>query len=358
MMKPTRSVAWTAWAKVTVLATLGVPALPGCTGGGGGPPASSAAQAKVAPAQKLAVIRLGDPTKKEPIDKDIADGLKYAGLDGSSFTLVDRDAKGDLNAVPGLIDAAVADGAVLLITLLPETTTVAVGKDLKIPLVFQMTGDPVRLGLGKSGSDHLANVTGAYTMFHQSLIVPIARGCLPKVRKLGIVFNPDDRMSVMHKDELLQIGWWGAVTEEGGKLALPPVEPVTAEFHSEADLAAAVRALVEKKAEGIILTLGVGSGAKTAIAEARRAKVPVFGYCAEDARAGAIVAREVTMRWGGFEAGRQAGKVLKGQPAGQVRFTQGVDYVTYVNTGAAKDLGVTIMNDLMRSARVVTTDSR
>jgi putative ABC transport system substrate-binding protein len=299
----------------------------------------------VAPARRIAVIRLGDPTKREPPDKDIADGLKYSGLDQSSFALVDRDAKGNLDALPGLIDAAVADGAALLITLLPETTTLAVDKKLKIPLVFQMTGNPFLLGLGKSGTDHVPNVTGAYTMFHQSLIVPIAKACLPKARKLGILFNPSDRISVMHKDELLRIDWW------------TPVEPVTAEFHSEAELPAAVRALIDKKCEGIILTFGIGSGATTVIAEARRAKVPVFGYCAEHARAGAIVAREVTMRWGGFEAGRQAGYVLNGQAAAQVRFTQGVDYVTYVNTGAAKDLGVTILGDLMRSARVVTTDS-
>jgi putative ABC transport system substrate-binding protein len=180
-------------------------------------------------------------------------------------------------------------------------------------------------------------------MFHQSLIVFIARACLPKARKLGILFNPNDRVSVIHKDELLRINWWATV------------EPVTADFHSEAEVPAAVRALIEKKADGIILAAGIGSSAKAAITEAHRAKVPVFGYCAEHARAGAILAREVTMRWGGFEVGRHAGRVLTGQPAGQVPFSQGVDYVTYVNTGAAKDLGVKILGDLMRNARVVSS---
>jgi ABC-type uncharacterized transport system substrate-binding protein len=299
---------------------------------------------KLSARQKLAVIRLGDPTKKEPPDTDIADGLKYVGLDDSSYTLASHDAKGDLAAIPGLIDAAVADGANLLITLLPETTVAATAKNLTIPLVFQMTGDPFALGLGKSDSDHLPQVTGAYTMFHQSLIVFIARACLPKAHKLGILFNTNDRISVMHKDELLRINWWATV------------EPVTAGFQSETEILKAVRALIEDKADGIILASGIGSHAKEVIAEARRAKVPVFGSSAEHARAGAILAREVTMRWGGFEVGRHAGRVLMGQPASQVRFTQGVDYATYVNTGAAKDLGVTILGDLMRSARVVSSE--
>jgi putative ABC transport system substrate-binding protein len=207
-----------------------------------------------------------------------------------------------------------------------------------------MTGDPRALGLGQSDTEHLPNVTGAYTTFHQSLIVLIARACLPKALKLGILFNPDDRLSVIHKDELLRINWWGRV------------EPVTAEYHSESEVPAAVRALIQqKKAEGIILVSGIGPAATAAIAEARRAKVPVFGHRADHARAGAIVAREPTMRWGGFEAGRRAGRVLRGEPAGQVPFTQGVDYVTYANPGAAKELGVTIWGELMRNARVVSS---
>jgi ABC-type uncharacterized transport system substrate-binding protein len=61
------------------------------------------------------------------------------------------------------------------------------------------------------------------------------------------------------------------------------------------------------------------------------------------------------MRWGGFEAGRRAGRILKGEAPGQIPFTQGVAYVTYVNTGAAQDLGVTLFPDLLRNAQVVSS---
>jgi putative ABC transport system substrate-binding protein len=208
-----------------------------------------------------------------------------------------------------------------------------------------MNGEPFSLGFGKSDSEHQPGLTGAYTPFHQSLIVLIAQGCLPKARKLGILFNPDDRFSILHKDGLLRTGW-------------STLEPVTAEFHSESEVPAAVRALIDKKADGVILVTGIGGAARAAITEARRAKVPVFGFRADHARAGAIVAKEFTLRWGGFEAGRRAGRVLNGEPAGQVPFTQGVAYTTYVNPGAAKELGVTLFGDLMRNARVVSTDSK
>jgi ABC-type uncharacterized transport system substrate-binding protein len=118
---------------------------------------------------------------------------------------------------------------------------------------------------------------------------------------------------------------------------------------------AAVRKLVDQKADGVVLVSGIGKAAKAAIEEARRAKVPTFGFLAEHAVAGAILAREPTMRWGGFEAGRLAARILRGESAGQIGFVQGVDYVTYANTSAAKELGVKIVGDLMRNARVVSS---
>jgi putative ABC transport system substrate-binding protein len=298
---------------------------------------------KTATLQKLAVIRLSDPTiGQEPPDTEIKAGLKYAGLDESSFTLTEHDAKGDLAAVPGLIDKAVNDGADLIFTLLPETTVAAAEKNLKTTVVFQMTGNPALLGLRKSDSEEQPNLTGAFTPFHESLIVQIARGCLPKARKLGILFNPDNRYSVVHKEVLLRTNWDG-------------MEPVLAEFRSQSEVPAAVRTLVERQAAGVILVSGIGKAARMAIEEANRGKIPSFGFLAEHALAGAIVAREPTTRWGGFEAGRLAGRVLRGQPANQIRFVEGVDYITYANTDAAKALGVTIFSALMRNARVVST---
>jgi putative ABC transport system substrate-binding protein len=341
MVNPAKNATRVGWGLTVWVSTVGLLALPGCADRG--TPALTAKPVKLARTYKLAVIRLGDPAiGQEPPDADIKAGLEYAGIDPSSFTLTSREAQGDLTAVPGLIDAALSDGADLVFTLLPETTVAAARKDLKIPLVFQMTGEPAALGLRKNDSTQQPRLTGAYTTFQQSLIVPIARGCLPKARKLGILFNPNNRFSVIHKDSLIRTNWY-------------TMEPVTVEFHSDSEVPAAVRVLIEKKVDGVILVSGIGKAAKAAIEEARGAKVPVFGFLAEHALAGAIVAREPTTRWGGFEAGRLAGRILRGEPADQIPFIQGVDYITYANTGAAKDLGVTILDALMRNARVVST---
>ena len=108
---------------------------------------------------------------------------------------------------------------------------------------------------------------------------------------------------------------------------------------------AAVRVLIEKKVEGVILVSGIGKAAKAAIAGgAVGRRVPGRSVSSPSTRApGRSWPGSPRMRWGGFEAGRLAGRILRGEPAGQIPFVQGVDYVTYANTGAAKDLGVTIL---------------
>jgi putative ABC transport system substrate-binding protein len=293
---------------------------------------------------KIALIRLNDPASgDEPSDEEISAGLKQSGVEPSSVRLVSYDCKGDPSAVGRLIDVAEKDGAALLMTFAPETTVPASKKGHNAPLVFGFFGEPAPVGLARNDADHGTNVTGVYTPYTNAVIVPIARGCLPRAKAIGILFNPDNPFSVAHKDALLKTEWNN-------------VAPVTGEYHSESEISAAVRALVEqKKAEGVILVAGIGRGSKAAIDAARQAKVPVFGFLGDHALQGAIVARPIKTRWNGFEAGRRAGRVLRGESPKQLTLLQGDNCVTWVNPGAAKEIGVTILGALMRDPITVTT---
>ena len=293
----------------------------------------------------LAVIRLNDPlTGEEASDKDVKDGLVQAGLEPASIALTSFDAKGDPAAVPGLVDEAVRAGSDLIITLRPETTLAAAAKESKVPLVFGMTGEPNVFGLGKHDGDHKPNLTGAYTGARNSLIVPIVRGCLPEAKTCGVLFNADNPVSVGWKDALLRTEW-------------DKVKPEPAPYHSDSEVPSVVRALLEKKVDALIITQGVSHAAsKAAIDEARKAKVPSFGLHADHARSGAVVAREPSPRWSGFEAGRRAARVLRGEAPKQITFVQGDNYLTYVNLNEAKALGVKILGAIMRDPKLVETD--
>src|SRR5262245_65279080 len=78
MVKPAKEGGWGAWTGITVVTIAGLLALPGCSSKG--TPSLEPKPITLARAQKVTVIRLGNPAREEPPDTDIADGIRYAGL--------------------------------------------------------------------------------------------------------------------------------------------------------------------------------------------------------------------------------------------------------------------------------------
>lgn len=330
----------------------------GCGGGGGaGAPASSGApvasqktassggsksdreQARKA---TVALIRLNDPDSgKEPGLQSIEDGIKQAKFPYNEHQIVEYDAKGDLAAVPGLVDKALADGADVLVTLLDSTTMAVMAKNPPKPVVFAMANDPVGLGLGKSLTDHASNVTGAFLPHRLTLTVEIARGSLKDAKKFGILFDPDNKLSVIHKDNLLKCNW-------------AQVEAVPVPYGKDTDWAKLADDLKAKGIAALILTNGLGNQSAKVIAEATRVKISVWGTLEKQAEEGAIFTREPAMRWTGFEVGRRIGRIVNGDEASKIPFVEGDHYTTVVNTKAAKDIGVTILPSIMRDIKDVS----
>jgi ABC-type uncharacterized transport system substrate-binding protein len=60
------------------------------------------------------------------------------------------------------------------------------------------------------------------------------------------------------------------------------------------------------------------------------------------------------MRWTGFEVGRRIGRILGGEKASEISIVEGDQYVSVVNTKAAKDIGVTILPAIMRDIKDVS----
>ena len=73
-----------------------------------------------------------------------------------------RNAQGDMATVSGSMDAALVEGADLLITFSTPTLQAALRRTKTVPIVFTYLASAVAAGAGKSDTDHLPNVTGVY----------------------------------------------------------------------------------------------------------------------------------------------------------------------------------------------------
>jgi len=295
--------------------------------------------------KKVAIIRLNNPDYgDEALDKDIEDGIKQDKTKYVKHTLVDYDAKGEIDNIRSIIDKAIAEGADIIVTLLDSTTDIAFRKKITQPVVFAMANQPFAMGFGKSDKSHETNITGAYLPHHLTLTVEIARGSLPKANKLAILFDPTDILSSIHKDALLRCNW-------------ESVKPLIAPYQKGQDWSKLMTELKTKDAAAILLTNGLGPQSTVVISEAEKVKLPVFGTLSRQAVQGAIFTREPSLRWSGFEVGRRVARLINGDLAVNIPFAEGDHYVTVVNTAAAKRIGVTILPAIMRDIKDVSGES-
>lgn len=300
------------------------------------------------PMQKVVVIRLGGPAAElEPADSDLKDGFRQGGMvEGFDYTLLSHDALGDPGRVAGLVEEAIKADADLIITLHAKTAPIVADRAGKVPVVFFVLGDPRALGLGKSFTDHRPGLTGVFLPFGRDDLKIGAVTFLPKAKRFGIAFNPDDRASTAHKDALI-----------AASPATIAIE--TAEFREETAAVGAVKALLSKKVDALILVTGLGDATSSVIDLARRAKVPCFGFTPEHARKGAVFARTPKLRWGGFEAGRRAARVLAGEDTAMIPLIQGSVFLSFANDKILKELQLTIPGDILRgTVHHVGTESK
>ena len=149
----------------------------------------------------IALIRAADWMGSEWAEDAIRVGLLEADLEaGRDYELKISSAQGDLATLPSLIDAAIDAKAKVIVTLQDATLQAAVQRAKSVPIVFNLLSDPFAAGAGTSDSNHLANITGVYSPGfgdpEQTKRVELIRRILPKAKRLGLLFSPEEQLSV------------------------------------------------------------------------------------------------------------------------------------------------------------------
>src|SRR5204863_6305141 len=100
----------------------------------------SAAQAKahapLAKKWKIYLVELNNVLDVEESEQGILEGLRSELTEGQDFAVKIGNAQGDMATLTGVIDAALSDGADMLITMSTPTLQVALQRAQKVPVVF------------------------------------------------------------------------------------------------------------------------------------------------------------------------------------------------------------------------------
>jgi ABC-type uncharacterized transport system substrate-binding protein len=299
------------------------------------------------PVPLVAMIRAADWMGSEWSEDAIKFGLSEAGLEeGRDYQLKMTSAQGDIATLPNLIDQARDEKAKVIIALQDATLQVAVQRVKDTPVVFHLLSDPFAVGAGTSDSVHLPNMTGVYAPGfgdpEQERRVDLIRRTLPKARTLGILFSPDEALSVTLKDRMTT-----AATKAGLRVEAQGIASVQ-------DAGTAAQALVAKKVDAIEI---YGNAAHTAfesiIQVTRPKKVPVFSSSPFEVMKGALAAFYPDFQEGGAEAGKMVARVLKGESPAGIPFYRVQTSKLSVNQGT----GVEVPAGVASEANQVVGDS-
>lgn len=291
--------------------------------------------------------------------KGFQDYLTKHGVD-ADFKL--RDAGKKKSTLSGFLAEARAENVDLIVTWGTSVTRGIVGTlnqlddpayNHDIPTVFMIVADPVGAGIIKSlERTNRPNVTGTYNRVPEEVNIETIRTYLPRFKRLGLLYNTDEKNSILKRDELAKLT--GPMKFELIALELPigdggrpKVEDISLK-------------MAELKEAGVdFIYLGSSSflrGSRKAVADAAEKNgIPVlspYEQLVRDSQAlMSVAARYYDV---GRLAGKQAEKILVGgKTPGDLAVLRMTNFAVVINMGIAKKLKLFPPLDLLRVAETV-----
>ena len=271
-------------------------------------------------------------------------GLQENGFtEGKNVAIEYRWAEGHLERLPSLVmDLVRSQVAVIFTTGGNVPALVAKGATATIPIVFSTAVDPVRSGLVTSLNRPDRNATGA-TLVAGSLgtkQIGLLRELAPKVRKIGILINPNDPDS-----ELETVNVQAAVQAMGEQLSV-----LEATNNEEIDKAFAT--LGQLKLDGLLVNPDpiFLPRRDQIVALAAQYGVPTIYYAREYVAAGGLMSYGGSFLWVYRQCGIYVARILKGDKPADLPVMQPTKFELVINAKTAKTLGLSVPNALLATA--------
>jgi ABC-type uncharacterized transport system substrate-binding protein len=304
----------------------------------------AAAKAEKKPLSKkwnVHIIEYVQVVDVEEVEKGVLAGLDKAGLvRGQDFEVKVSNAHSDMPTLSGLVDAAVSDGADLLITVSTPTLQAAIRRAKSVPIVFTYCANSAAAGAAKSLTDHLPNLTGVEIPGAYDELVAVVRECLPGVKAVGTLYAPSEVNTVFHKEK---------ITKAAAALGIT-MEAVAAETSSE--ISDAALALCNRKIDAVCQVGGNLTAASfPSIARAAQAAhLPLFASLSSQAEAGAAVAVARDYYFAGIDTGLMAARVMRGEKTSAIPIEPFAKTKIIVNLNGAKACGLTVPASVLKRA--------
>jgi putative ABC transport system substrate-binding protein len=273
----------------------------------------------------------------------VRDELKAAGFDaGKNLKFEYQSAQGNTGTAAQIARKYVGARPDVIVAIATPSAQAVVAATKDIPVVFSAVTDPVAAKLVKSWDASGTNVTGVSDMSPLEKHVELIKKVAPNAKRIGVIYSPGEANSVAIVAALKK------VVPAAGMTLVEAAAPRTV------DVPAAAQSLVGK-ADVVYAPTdnNVMSAFEGIVKVAQQGKLPVVAADTDAVRRGAIAALGLNY----YDLGRQTGKlvvrILNGEAAGKIAPQLSNTFELHVNPAAAAKQGVTLSEDLVKSAKVV-----
>lgn len=303
------------------------------------------------PSSSEGVYRIGEAVIIEHPDLiDDQEGFHQAMaeegfIEGENVEYIFLCAEGDMSTAKTIADRFVSEKVDLIhaiTTPLAQTCVQsAIGTD--IPVVFSTCTDPLGSDLVSTwDAPRPENVTGVSDMADIKVQMEMIREICPDFKTLGVIYNAGETNSIQQINELK-----GILSDVGIEKLIEATCPTTAE------VVTAAKSLVGRCDVVWIPTDNTAvSGLPAIVGVCEENKIPFFGSTQSMAEDGTIAAKGANYSWIGWQAGKYAASILKGEVAADIPVVKcsGEAQILVVNPGAAERMGISIPQSVIDKA--------
>jgi putative ABC transport system substrate-binding protein len=274
------------------------------------------------------------------IREGLRDALKTNGFqEGKNFKLQFENIQGRGEQ----IDAALVKQSRLRPDVMVVIAAEPLAADMTLPAqtaVVQIRLVDLRSASGVGGWGTSASpVTGVSNALPLAKRVTLIRQIVPNARKVGVIYSLGDTQSVTRAKELQE-----QLTAQG-------LVMIEAAAQRPVDVGSAARSLTSRV--DVFYSLGDQTAQLSYAAlvkVANDAKLPLFGFDAENVRQGAVAALMVSDQDLGIQAGRMVAKILRGTKSTSIPPEISIRPQLYLNAVAAQKQGVVLTDTTLKSA--------
>lgn len=282
----------------------------------------------------------------DQIKKGIIDGLAKEGYtDGKNATITFLNGQGDQSKLKTMSQQLVSENPDVLIPIATPAAKAIANETTTIPIVSGAISDPVGSGLVTSVTEPTGNITGVQNKAPIADQIKLLKELLPDAKTIGVIYSANEENSKSYVKAITEKG-----TEAGYEIKIYAIQ-------SSNDLAQTVQ-VMSQETDVIYVPQdnGIASAFQTLMNEANKAKKPVFVSVDNMVEEGGLATVGQDQYQLGIRTAKLVAKVLKQTSKTTLPFDVVSTGNVIVNEEKAKELGITIPEDVLKDATIVGGD--